>query len=157
MLPRFEYGEEVRVTRNIRNDGTFPAAEIGELLVKRGSIGYVQNIGTFLQDQIIYAVHFLDTNAVVGCREEELIPSSAAWVQTQFDFREKVLTKIPLGINGKIIVPQGEIGQVLKVLRDDPNKIAYHVYFSQQDKMLQVPESALDIAPLVEVDEEELT
>ena len=50
MRPRFEYGEEVRVIRNVRNDGTFPGTEIGELLIKRGSIGYVQNIGTFLQE-----------------------------------------------------------------------------------------------------------
>lgn len=148
MLPRFEYGEEVRVIRNVRNDGTFPGTEIGDLLVKRGSIGYVQNIGTFLQDQLIYAVHFLESNQVVGCREEELLPSDAMWVQTRFDFREKVSARIPLGMKGEVLVPQGEVGQILKVLRDDPATIAYHVYFAVCDRTLQVPEGALDDAPL---------
>jgi nitrogen fixation protein NifZ len=59
MIPQFEYGESVRVIRNIRNDGTFPNIATGALLIKRGSVGYVTNIGTFLQDQIIYTVHFL--------------------------------------------------------------------------------------------------
>ncbi|MDD4927639.1 MAG: nitrogen fixation protein NifZ [Methylotenera sp.] len=147
MRPRFEYGEEVRVIRNVRNDGTFPGTEIGDLLIKRGSIGYVQNIGTFLQDQLIYAVHFLENNVVVGCREEELLPSDAMWVQTRFDFREKVSAKIPLGMAGNVLVPQGEIGQVMKVFRDDPQNITYHIYFAVCDKTLQVPEGALDDAP----------
>jgi hypothetical protein len=73
MLPRWDYGDAVRVTRNVRNDGTFPGAAVGDLLVRRGRIGHVRNVGTFLQDQIIYAVHFLDEERIVGCREEELI------------------------------------------------------------------------------------
>ena len=36
MRPRFEYGDGVRVLRNIRNDGTFPGARTGALLVRRG-------------------------------------------------------------------------------------------------------------------------
>lgn len=87
MLPKFEYGEAVRVIRNIRNDGTFPGHETGTLLVPRGSVGYVRDVGTFLQDQLVYSVHLLDAERVVGCREEDLQPAMdllALDVRTEF-------------------------------------------------------------------------
>jgi nitrogen fixation protein NifZ len=70
--PVFEIGEKVRVCKLIRNDGTFPGKEIGETLAKKGEVGYVVSIGTFLQTFYIYAVHFLETGYVVGCRKKEL-------------------------------------------------------------------------------------
>jgi hypothetical protein len=68
VLPRFDHGDEVRVRRNVRNDGTFPGEPTGALLVRRGSVGYVRDVGTFLQDQIIYSVHFLENNRLVVIR-----------------------------------------------------------------------------------------
>ena len=62
MKPRYEYGDLVRVVRTVRNDGTFPGMETGDILAKAGSLGYVRNVGTFLQDQIIYAVHFTEVD-----------------------------------------------------------------------------------------------
>ena len=53
MLPRWDYGDAVRVTRNVRNDGTYPGAAVGDLLVRRGRVGHVRNVGTCLQDPII--------------------------------------------------------------------------------------------------------
>ncbi|MBD2595842.1 nitrogen fixation protein NifZ [Nostoc sp. MBR 210] len=70
--PDFEIGEKVRLRKQIKNDGTFPGREIGEILAKKGDIGYVASIGTFLQRSYIYAVHFLDKGIVVGCRKKEL-------------------------------------------------------------------------------------
>ncbi len=70
--PAFEMGEKVRVRKLIRNDGTFPGKEIGETLAKKGDTGYVVSIGTFLQNSYIYAVHFLQTGYVVGCKRTEL-------------------------------------------------------------------------------------
>jgi hypothetical protein len=55
MNARWEYGEAVRLTRNVRNDGTYPGLDPGAPLVRRGSIGYVVDVGTFLQDQVIYS------------------------------------------------------------------------------------------------------
>ena len=46
MKPKYEYGDEVRVMRNVRNDGTYAGLEIGDHLVKRGSTGFVTSIGT---------------------------------------------------------------------------------------------------------------
>lgn len=70
--PLFNMGEKVRVRKLIRNDGTFTGKEIGETLAKKGEVGYVIGIGTFLQRSYIYSVHFLNTGYVVGCMTKEL-------------------------------------------------------------------------------------
>ncbi len=142
MKPRFNYGDAVRVIRNVRNDGTYPGLEIGDFLVKRGSVGYVQNVGTFLQDQIIYSVHFLEADKIVGCREEELISEDEPWNPSQFEFRDKVVCNKSLAVNGEVLVEQGMEGEVLKVLRDFPGGVQYHVRFP--GKTLQVPENVLE-------------
>jgi nitrogen fixation protein NifZ len=142
MPTRFRQGDAVRVIRNIRNDGTYPGEEVGTLLVRRGSVGFVKDIGTFLQDQVICSVHFLDCNRLVGCREEELQAESDPWMPSRFEFRDKVTPRLPLAIGGEVIAEPGGIGEILKVLRDMPGGIQYHVRFP--GRTLQVPESALD-------------
>ncbi len=139
----FEYGQAVRVIRNIRDDGTFPGAQRGKLLIPRGSIGYVRNRGTFLQDQIVYEVHFMDCNdSLVGCREEELIDAEAEWVPSRFEFREKVTTAKQLVVNGETIAELGDEGQILKVLRHGEQGVVYHVRFPGHT--LVVPEAILN-------------
>lgn len=148
MLPRFEFGGSVRVIRNVRNDGTYPGMEIGDMLVRRGSVGYVQNVGTFLQDQIIYSVHFLEQNMVIGCREEELIGEQECWVPSRYEFRDKVTTNRILAVNGEVIAKPGDAGEILKVLHDDQkqndDEVQYHVRFPGHT--LQVVESMLEPA-----------
>jgi nitrogen fixation protein NifZ len=70
--PTFDYGQKVRARRLIRNDGTFPGKEIGEVLVRKGEEGYVVSIGTFLQQFYIYGVEFLGTGHRVGMKRKEL-------------------------------------------------------------------------------------
>jgi nitrogen fixation protein NifZ len=70
--PAFEYGEKVRSLKNIRNDGTFPGKDIGDLLCKKGEEGYVVSIGTFLQQFYIYGVEFISTGYRVGMKRKEL-------------------------------------------------------------------------------------
>ncbi|MDY7022312.1 MAG: nitrogen fixation protein NifZ [Cyanobacteria bacterium J06592_8] len=70
--PIYELEQKVKVRKMIRNDGTFPGKELGELLVKKGEEGYVVSIGTYLQAYYIYGVHFLEKNMIVGCRAKEL-------------------------------------------------------------------------------------
>ncbi len=142
MRPDFEFGDAVRVVRNVRNDGTFPGLPTGTLLIRRGSTGFVRDIGTFLQDQIIYSVHFLEHDLVVGCRQEELQAAAAPWTPSRFESREKVSARVPLGVRGKVLVEPGEVGEVMRVLRDDPAGVAYQVHFNDRPT-LQVPESAL--------------
>lgn len=71
--PRFTFGERVVSRTTIRNDGTFTGKDIGEVLVKKGDIGYVVSIGTFLQQFYIYAVEFTEHGYRVGMRAKELM------------------------------------------------------------------------------------
>ena len=73
--PAFTYGEKVRSRLNIRNDGTFPGKEVGDVLVRKGQEGYVTEIGTFLQQFYIYGVEFFETGHKVGMKFKELEPT----------------------------------------------------------------------------------
>lgn len=148
MNAKWDLGDAVRVTRNVRNDGTYPGEETGALLIRRGSVGHVVDVGTFLQDQIIYSVHFLDAGRIVGCREEELLGADEPWVPSRYEFREHVRSALTLATKGETLVEKGAVGQVLKVLRDAEGGVAYHVHFdSLPGRPLVVPETAL--MPLV--------
>lgn len=152
MGARWEYGESVRLTRNVRNDGTYPGLEAGAPLVRRGSIGHVIDVGTFLQDQIIYSVNFLDEGKIVGCREEELIGADETWIPSRFEFREKVRSTRALSVDGAVLVACGAVGEVIKVIRDAPGGVAYHIHFDAlAGRVLQIPEGTLE---MLEVKEE---
>lgn len=145
MNARWEYGEAVRLTRNVRNDGTYPGLDPGAPLVRRGSIGYVVDVGTFLQDQVIYSVNFLDEGKIVGCREEELIGAEEAWTPSRFEFRDKVKATRQLAVGGEVLITVGAIGEVMKVIRDAPGGVAYHIHFDDlPGRVLQIPESILE-------------
>ncbi len=144
MRLEFEIGDQVRVVRNVRNDGTYPGMDRGDLLLRRGSVGAVVDRGTFLQDQIIYSVHFLDQDRIVGCREEELIRADAPWVPSRFEFRDKVTALKAFSVDAKVICEAGTTGEILKVVCDAPGGVAYHVRFVGHT--LQVREASLDWA-----------
>jgi len=71
--PRFSFGERVVSRTTIRNDGTFPGRDIGEVLIKKGDIGYITSIGTFLQQFYIYSTEFVEHSYRVGMRAKELM------------------------------------------------------------------------------------
>lgn len=71
--PLFKPGEKVRSLKNVKNDGTIPGRDIGEVVVKKGDTGYVRDIGTFLQQFYIYAVDWVDRGTIVGMRGKELV------------------------------------------------------------------------------------
>src|SRR5512146_802415 len=100
MLPKFEFGEEVRIIRNVRNDGTYPGVPTGQLLIRRGSTGFVINVGTFLQDQLIYTVNSLDQDKIVGSREEERSGTAGPRVPSRVESRERVRSKVTLVVQG---------------------------------------------------------
>ena len=142
MKPAYDYGSEVRLTRNVRNDGTYPGKEVGEMLIRRGSVGVVYDVGTYLQDQLIYRVNFLEAGMTVGCREEELILAEDEWIPNRFEFREKVVTKVTLQSEGNVIAPKGTVGEVQKVVRE-PGTMYYLIKFSGDDELYEIPELAL--------------
>jgi nitrogen fixation protein NifZ len=73
--PRFLPGAKVRATKYVKNDGTYPGREIGDVLVAKGDVGYVRDVGSFLQRFYVYAVEFVDRAVVVGMRGYELAPA----------------------------------------------------------------------------------
>ncbi|NDL62957.1 nitrogen fixation protein NifZ [Acerihabitans arboris] len=140
MKPTYEFGDRVRVIRSLRNDGTFPGKARGAMLVRKGSIGYVREWGTFLQDNIIYQVHFVEEDCIVGCREHELVSGEAPWIAGQFQFGDWVSAALPLAINGEPVVTEGQVGQIMDEIRDfEP--MAYVVLF--EGRLFRVPEQAL--------------
>ncbi|MEW7981560.1 MAG: nitrogen fixation protein NifZ [gamma proteobacterium symbiont of Phacoides pectinatus] len=142
MRPKFEYGETVRVIRNLRNDGTFPGEPTGKLLIRSGSIGYVRDVGTFLQDQIIYSVDFVEQQRMVGCREQELQLETDPWIPTRFEFMDKVTPTRIFAIHSEIVARPGDTGEIEKVLRDHENGPHYHACFS--GRTLLVAEDSLE-------------
>ena len=143
MRPRWDLGDPVRLTRNVRNDGTFPGSDTGELLVRRGSIGHVCDVGTFLQDQLIYSVHFLQNDRVVGCREEELLGADETWLESRFEVRQKVCCSRALAVRGELIA-KGSRGEILNVEREVGTPLLYHVHFDcLPGNPLLVPEACL--------------
>lgn len=140
MTPAFTFGDEVRVTRAIRNDGTMPGYARGELLVRRGSTGFVREWGVFLQDQIIYQIHFLDSDMVVGCRAQELIPSSQPWDAGMLQFGDSVTTLHALSVNGTVVVNAGATG-LIEATDQGHDGNSYTVTFAE--RWFQVPASAL--------------
>jgi nitrogen fixation protein NifZ len=73
--PYFSFGEKVKAKRVIRNDGTYAGKDIGEILAKKGEMGYIVSIGTFLQQFYIYGVEFPDSGNRVGMKRKELEPA----------------------------------------------------------------------------------
>lgn len=147
MQTQWDLGEQVRLIRNVRNDGTYPGVDTGALLVRRGSLGAVVDIGTFLQDQIIYSVHFIDDDLIVGCREEELIDIEDDWIPSRFESREKVRARKILALGPEHRIEKGAVGEVLRVVRGEEGGepgVLYHLHFDcLPGRTLAVPESAL--------------
>lgn len=141
MKPEYEYGDEVRLTRNVRNDGTYPGAEVGDLLIPRGSCGVVCDVGTYLQDQLIYRINFVKLGKTVGCRGEELISSDAPWTQNRFEFRDRICSLVNMKSQGELIVQPGDEGEVARVIHEEDGALWYHVRISEHT--FQVPEAAI--------------
>ncbi|WP_204378411.1 nitrogen fixation protein NifZ [Agaribacterium haliotis] len=146
MLPEYDFGDEVRLVKNVRNDGSYPGKRRGELLLKQGALGHVRDVGVFLQDQLIYQVHFFEQGKTVGCRAEELIAAGKPWLASIFEQRQRVISRLFIpdrsGRLYKKDIHCGDEGWVVNVIRDVVNKrIHYLVDFS--GRHLQLPEAAL--------------
>lgn len=142
MMARFEFGDAVRVVRPLRNDGTVAGLKRGELLVRRGSIGYVREWGTFLQDQLIYQVHFLDSDKIIGCRAQELIAADAPWHRGEFQYGDRVICMQALAVNGEPVVHLGQQGLIQATDQGERGE-CYTVMFGE--RWFQVPSSALEL------------
>lgn len=74
--PKYKMGQKVELAEDVVNDGTYPHTPIGTLMMPKGSIGYIKDMGDFLQVIRVYEVHFVGTDMeieIIGCREHELV------------------------------------------------------------------------------------
>jgi len=76
--PVFDQGDKVASCKDIRNDGTYPGAKMGEVLIRKGELGYIHSIGTYLNRYYIYGVDFIHCRRLVGMRAQELSLIEAA-------------------------------------------------------------------------------
>jgi len=152
MRAKLDYGEKVRVIKNIRNDGTFMGSNRGALLIRRGSEGYIKGVGKFLQDQVIYQVHFMDQGCTVGCRESELSDLDSPWVDRKFERGDNVIVGRALSSNGEIVITAGDSGTILG-LENDQKPYHYKVTFKRNDSELisswVIPEAVLTFDPTI--------
>ena len=142
---KYEYGHQVRLIRNVRNDGSVAGAAKGALLARRGEVGYVRHAGMFLLDQVVYQVHFLDRNTILGCRETELIDAALPWVYNRFEYGDAVELALSLSRAGHLLASKGTPVSVLGVYRDEQDgSVEYRVQLADQELIL--PERALQPA-----------
>ncbi|PMH44845.1 nitrogen fixation protein NifZ [Vibrio sp. 10N.286.49.B3] len=124
--PRFFSGSDVRVVRNIRNDGSFKSSIKGDLLVPEGEVGIVKSYGYFLQDQVIYQIYFPNIDQVVGVRDTEVIASHLEWIPCLFRSLEMAQLTVSLKMRGEIVAEVGDLIEVKRVFRDlETGKIEY--------------------------------
>jgi nitrogen fixation protein NifZ len=68
---RYQWGQRVRAATDLHNDGSYPEAEEGALLVPAGGVGEIVQIGHHTEANLpIYLVEF--DGRVLGCLEEEI-------------------------------------------------------------------------------------
>ena len=70
--PVYERGDKVISLKDVRNDGTYPGAKMGEFLIRKGEVGYVTQVGTYLNRFYVYAIDFIESERLVGMRAHEL-------------------------------------------------------------------------------------
>lgn len=71
--PKYQWGQRVKATADLHNDGTFPDAPEA-LLVAAGVAGEIVQIGHHTEANVpVYLVEFGE-KLVVGCFENEIVP-----------------------------------------------------------------------------------
>ncbi|WP_394153689.1 nitrogen fixation protein NifZ [Vibrio maritimus] len=135
---KFPIGNQVRLIRNVRNDGSFTQLNKGELLAAQGDVGEVRSSGYYLQDQIVYQVFFPTRNQVVGIKQSELIDVNLEWVPCLFRSLDKARLTLALKVRDSIIAVKGDVVEVQRVFRDlDTGKLEYEIavggYFVKVD------------------------
>lgn len=76
--PAFEQGDKVISAKDVRNDGTYPGSAVGAFLIRKGDVGYVHSVGTYLNRFYVYAVDFIESERLVGMRAHEMVLAEAA-------------------------------------------------------------------------------
>ncbi len=138
----FAPGQEVRLTKDVVNDGTMHGSERGEALVSCGSVGFIKQKGWFLNDPV-YDVHFLDLDQIIGCREHELIAVETPWTPPAFAKGDKIKSKGDLTAKGEVIVAANQKGFVETMRYDREHGYLYETNFDGAEQFYLLKETQL--------------
>lgn len=127
-MQEFQAGQKVRLLFDVVSDGTVYGIKRGDLVVKAGSVGYVKQNGTFL-DNVVVDVHFTDIDRIVGCREHELLDGDTPYEPSLYAKKDKVSATVDLKSKGEVVVPKDEEGHILDVNYSDDHGYFYEVEF----------------------------
>lgn len=141
MRPKFTFSEEVRVVRAIRNDGTVAGFAPARCWSGAAAPALCAT-GAFLQDQIIYQIHFPETDRIIGCREQELIPITQPWLAGNLQYGDSVTCQMALAVNGDVVVSAGQRGRIEATDRGETGD-SYTVDFS--GRWFRVPARAITL------------
>lgn len=73
-MPKYEWGQRVKASQDLFNDGSFPDEPADSLLAREGETGEIVQLGTHVETSTpVYLVQFA-ADRVVGCLEEEIVP-----------------------------------------------------------------------------------
>jgi nitrogen fixation protein NifZ len=71
-VAKYDWGQRVRTTVDLHNDGSYPDHEPDALLTPAGVTGEVVQVGRHLESETtVYLVEF-SKSLVIGCLEEEI-------------------------------------------------------------------------------------
>lgn len=73
----YEVGDLVVLSRDLRNDGSHSGLARGEVMLAKGAVGEVIEVGLHLNRTLIYRTHFGSAGLTIGCRDDELAPATA--------------------------------------------------------------------------------
>lgn len=110
-MTQFKEGDFVRIVFDIKNDGTMYGKKRGKVLQKAGETGYISRMH-YLNDDIVYEVHFLENNKMIGCKEKELIDGNMTWNPPNFKKGDFVQSKNDLHYKGTLISKKGTKGKI---------------------------------------------
>ncbi len=76
-IPKYQWGQRVRATSDLVNDGSYPDQPSDALLAKMGDVGEIVQVGRHVEANVaVYLVEFGERR-IVGCLEEEIELSHA--------------------------------------------------------------------------------
>lgn len=71
--PKYQWGQRVRASVDLVNDGSFPDQPVDAVLACEGDVGEIVQIGTHVDTNTpVYLVEFAGSH-VVGCLEGEIV------------------------------------------------------------------------------------
>ena len=129
-MSRFHQGCEVRLLYDVVNDGTVYGVERGKIIQEAGSVGYIKQFGDLING-MVYDVHFLGSDQIIGCRDWELADGDVEWQPAVFENKELVVSSKKLASTmGNI--PADTKGKVVGVRYLAPHGYVYEVNFDIQ-------------------------